>query len=397
MEALFYCLAIAQIAVGVYLLLQGLQWLAYAKRKLQGDPGFYAPKAAVLCPCKGVEPNLDRNLAALTEFDYKNYEVFFVLASASDPAYRGVKRVAEHSKPPAHVVIADRPQGCGEKVNNLRVAVEQLSADFEVLVFADSDGCPGRDWLRRLIAPLRDSNTGAATTMRWLIPTRPSLPGVVLAAWNASVVTMLSEHGKNFCWGGGTAIKRSVFDQIRVFEEWHHSVSDDYSMTRALQHANRPIVFVPDCLTPSYADADFRGLLEFTNRQILITKVYAQKMWATGFLTHFLYCLTLLLGAELTLTNVIATLPAFHFAVLTFLPMLLAAIRAAIRVAAATEVITTARTQIAGQGWTYVVLGVFIPYLFLMNFVFSLFTRKIHWRGVTYELISPQQTRILAY
>jgi hypothetical protein len=45
----------------------------------------------------------------------------------------------------------------------------------------------------------------------------------------------------------------------------------------------------------------------------------------------------------------------------------------------------------------YIVLGVFIPYLFLLNFVMSLFTRKIRWRGVTYELISPQQTRILAY
>jgi hypothetical protein len=45
----------------------------------------------------------------------------------------------------------------------------------------------------------------------------------------------------------------------------------------------------------------------------------------------------------------------------------------------------------------YIVLGVFVPYLFLLNFVMSLFTRKIRWRGVTYELISPQQTRILVY
>ena len=397
METLFYCLAIAQILVGAYLLWHGLQWLAFAKRKLQGDPGFYAPKAAVLCPCKGLEPGLDRNLAALTEFDYKNYEIFFVLASSSDPAYSAVKRIAEHSKAQAHVIIADRPQDCGEKVNNLRFAVDQLPADFEVLVFADSDGRPARDWLRRLVAPLRHSQTGAATTMRWLIPTRNNLPSALLAAWSASVVTMLSEHGRNFCWGGGTAIRRSVFDDTRVSEEWSHSVSDDYSMTRALQHANRPIVFVPDCLTPSYVDADFRSLLEFTNRQILITKVYSQKMWAGGALTHFLYCLTLILGMDLTLTNVFATLPAFHFAVLTFLPVLLAAIRGAIRVRAATEIIASARTQIAAQAWIYVVLGVIVPFLFLLNFAFSLFTRKIRWRGVTYELISPQQTRILAY
>ena len=397
METLFYYLAIVQIGVGVYLVWHGVSWLAYARRRMQGDPGFNAPRAAVLCPCKGIEPGLERNLVALTEFDYRNYEIFFVLASASDSAYSTVKRVAEHCKVPAHVIIADRPEGCGEKVHNLRVAIEQLPAEFEVLVFADSDGRPGKFWLRRLVAPLNDKQAGAATTMRWLIPNGNNLATALLAAWNASIVTMLSEKGKNFCWGGGTAIRRSVFDEIRVFEEWCHSVSDDYSMTRALQHAGRSIVFVPECLTPTYVNVDFRGLLEFTNRQLLITKVYSRKTWASGAATHLLYCLTLPIGLVVTLSNLIATLPAFHLALLTFVPMLLAAIRGGLRVAAAMEVLQTSRTQIAGQAWMYVLLGVFVPYLFLVNFVMSLFTRKVRWRGVTYELISPHQTRILGY
>jgi hypothetical protein len=42
-------------------------------------------------------------------------------------------------------------------------------------------------------------------------------------------------------------------------------------------------------------------------------------------------------------------------------------------------------------------LTAIIPFLYLVNFVMSLVTRKIRWRGTTYELISPQQTRILAY
>ena len=397
MESLFYCLAIVQICVGMYLLWQGLQWLAYARRRLRGDPGFYMPRAAVLCPCKGMEPGLERNLTALTEFEYGNYEIFFILASSSDSAYSTVKRIAEHSRIPAHVVIADRPEACGEKVNNLRVAVEQLPPDFEALVFADSDGRPGRLWLRRMIAPLHDSRLGATTTMRWLIPNRHNLATALLAAWSASIVTMLSEDGRNFCWGGGTAIKRGVFEQIGVLEEWSHSVSDDYSMTRALHRANRSIFFLPECLTPSYADVDAASLFQFTNRQILITKVYSNKMWAAGALTHLLYCATLLLGVYITAVTWIATLPAFHLALLTFVPMLLAAIRGALRVAAATEVLRAEKGKIMEQAWMYILLGIIVPYLFLMNFAVSLVTRKIRWRGVTYELISPQQTRIIAY
>jgi hypothetical protein len=42
-------------------------------------------------------------------------------------------------------------------------------------------------------------------------------------------------------------------------------------------------------------------------------------------------------------------------------------------------------------------LPAFIPFLYLANFIHSLITRKTRWRGVTYELISPEKTRILAY
>src|SRR5258708_40028252 len=137
-EALFYYLAVLQIAVGVYLVWQGLRWVEYVRRRMQGDPGFNAPRAALLCPCKGMEPGLERNLAALTEFDYRNYEIFFILASASDSAYSTVKRVAQHSKVPAHVIIADRPEGCVAKVTNFRVTIQELTPELTVVTSAPS-------------------------------------------------------------------------------------------------------------------------------------------------------------------------------------------------------------------------------------------------------------------
>src|SRR5262249_43288292 len=143
MENSFVILAILQIAAGLFLLWQGIQWLAYVQRRLKTDPGFYAPRTAVICPCRGVESGLERNLVALCEFDHQNYEVFFVLASESDPAHGIVQRVAASSRVKAHVIIAGKPANCSEKVNNLRVAVEQLPEEFEVIVFADSDGRPG--------------------------------------------------------------------------------------------------------------------------------------------------------------------------------------------------------------------------------------------------------------
>ena len=396
MDNLFLFLAFAQILVGVYLLYEAVRWLGYVRRRNATDPGFYSPRTAVLCPCKGVEPGLERNLTVLCEFDHQNYEVFFALASESDPAASIVKRVVAGSRGKAHLIFAGEPQECGEKVNNLRAIIHQLPVDFELLVFADSDGRPGRSWLRRLTGPLTDSSIGATTTMRWLIANNNKLPSLLLTAWNAPIITMLGENtAKNFCWGGGTAIRRAIFDQAAVLEEWEHSVSDDYSMTAALQRRNLPIVFLPECLTASFVETDFDGLMEFTNRQILITRIYSHKMWMIAGSTHVLFCSTILLGIVLTLKNFFTGHPTMQLAALTFLPLLLAAIRGAIRVTAAQDALPPLKSQIQSQSWTHLVLGTLIPFLFAANFISSLGTRTIRWRGIRYELISTQQTRII--
>jgi len=396
MESFFDILAIIQIAVGLFLLWQGIQWLAYVRRRLKTDPGFYAPRTAVICPCRGMEPGLERNLVSLCEFAHQNYEVFFVLASESDPASSIVKRVAASSKVKANLVIAGKPENSSEKVNNLRFAVEQLPEEFEVLVFADSDGRPGKSWLHHLVAPLTDSRIGATTTMRWFIPNQNDLPTALLAAWNAAVVTMLGGHEKNFCWGGGTAIRRALFEQMGMLDVWQHSFSDDYSLTMMIERTGRQIVFLPECLTPSYAQTDFAGLLEFTTRQICITRVYRPQMWAAAFATHFLYCLTLLLGCLLAFELTLASRPAFHVTTLLVLPVLLAAIRGALRVVGVTEALPAMRSPIMSQSWIYILLPAVVPFLYLLNFATSLAGRRLKWRGIEYELISPDQTRVVS-
>ena len=396
MEDLFYILALVQIAAGLFLLWQGILWLAYVQRRLKTDPGFYAPRTAVICPCRGMEPGLERNLVSLCEFDHQNYEVFFVLASEADPAHSILQRVAASSRISAHVVIAGKPENCSEKVNNLRVAVEQLPPEFEVLVFADSDGRPGRHWLHHLVAPLADSRIGATTTMRWFLPNDSRFSTALLAAWNAPVVTLLGPQQKNFCWGGGTAIRRALFEEIGMLEVWQHAFSDDYSLTRMIERSRRQIVFLPECLTPSFVQTDFAGLLDFTRRQLRITRVYRFQMWATAFATHFLYCLTLILGTVLALSLTVASRPAFQVTALVFLPLLLAAIRGALRLIGVTEALPSFRSQIMGQSWIYILLALLVPFLYLVNFFSSAFGRRLRWRGIDYELISPDQTRILA-
>ena len=449
MLTLFFLLVLEQVLQGLRNLWDGLGWLRMAQRRSVAHAGFYKPRVALFCPLKGAEPGLEQNLAALTSFDYPEYEIFFAMASFEDPARKIVDRLggpdnlppsskaAADSKPttadgpsaegeiapafnpiassppsgeslpaaagkPAaagspkiHLVVAGRPDGCGEKVNNLRAAVQKAGPEFDVYVFTDSDGRPGRRWLSKIVALLSDPKLGAVTTFRWIFPQRGGFWSALASAWNAPITTYLGEHGHNFCWGGGTAIRRELFEQSNALEFWNGSVSDDFSLTHALRAAGLPIEFAPECLVPTLFDCDAAGLFEFTNRQIIITRVYEPRLWSRGALGHALYCGAVLLGLWLYLINTIFGAPAIHLLLLALVPPIFSMGRGVLRLASAMEIFPDWKGKLLSEGWTWTLLAALSPFLALWNSLLALFSRKIRWRGIRYELVSPVQTRIL--
>jgi cellulose synthase/poly-beta-1,6-N-acetylglucosamine synthase-like glycosyltransferase len=395
MFTLFYLLILEQLLQGLYNLWDGLVWLRLAQRRASGHAGFYSPHVALYCPVKGAEPGFEQNISALLSLDYPDYEIFFTMASAADPARKIIERLAAATKRKTHIVIAGQPNDCGEKVNNLREAVRKAAAGFDVYVFADSDGRPGRGWLTRLVAPLADSNLGAVTTFRWLFPQTGGFWSALASAWNAPAATYLGEHHRNFCWGGGTAIRRERFEQSNAMEFWGGSVSDDYSLTEALRQSNLPILFAPECMVPTMFDCDAAGLFEFTNRQIIITRVYQSRLWALGGLAHALYCGAVLMGVGIFIGNLITGATAIQILLLALAPPVLSMGRGVLRLAAIVEVLPEWKTKLLADGWIWTFLAALAPFLALWNTLVALFSRQIRWRGVRYELLSPGQTRIL--
>lgn len=395
----FYILVIAQIALGAYSLWDGFEWFRMVRRRLSSHAGFYAPVAALICPCKGNEPSLEENLAALTRFEYANYEIYFSLATSLDPALKIIERVKAASQRPVHIVIAGPPENCSEKVYNLRRAVEALPEKFEVLVFTDSDVRLTRGWLTKLIAPLQDSRIGATTAYRWLIPSGRFGAGAIASslasAWNAAVATMLGRPRENFCWGGGTAIRRATFNEAKVLEAWQGAASDDFAMTRALEEIGKPIVFCPECLAATLHPWTGADLLEFTNRQILITRVYSPRRWMMGAAAHLSYSLTLLYAAFVVLSEIIEGDPWGNLALIALVIPLLAAMKGAMRTIAVSEVLPEWKAKLHEWGWVWFALAPVVPFLFSWNFIASLFSKRIRWRGIRYELVSPTVTRIL--
>jgi ceramide glucosyltransferase len=395
----FYLLVVVQIALGIYSLWDGYEWFRVVRGRLSSHAGFYSPVTALICPCKGIEPGLEDNLTALTRFDYANYEIYFTLATSLDPALKIVERVKAASQRPVHIVIAGPAENCGEKVHNLRRAVESLPEKFEVIVFTDSDVRLPKGWLTKLVAPLQDPRIGATTAYRWIIPSRSIGAGgfasALASAWNASVATMLGRARENFCWGGGTGIRRSTFNDARVPEYWEGAISDDFALTKALESAGKPIVFCAECLAATLHPWTGSSLLEFTNRQILITRIYAPRRWGMGAAAHLSYVVTMLFAALVIVVQMAGGDPWMNLLLITIVVPFLAVMKGVLRTIAVDEMLPEWKAQLGQWSWVWTALAPVVPFLFAWNFIASLLTKRIRWRNIRYELVSPNVTRIL--
>jgi cellulose synthase/poly-beta-1,6-N-acetylglucosamine synthase-like glycosyltransferase len=408
---LFYFFAALLLWQSLLSLRGGARYLTYFRRELSRAPADFAPRASVFVPCRGVDQGLRENLAALFRQDYPAYELIFVSDDADDPALKLVERAmfafalesagkgssSVSARVTARIVIAGRADNCGQKVHNLRAAVVEADPSSEVFVFVDTDARPRRDWLRALVAPLAEERLGAATGYRWFVPTRTGLASTLRAVWNASIASALGENlRRNFCWGGSTAIRRSTFDQLNIHDDWRGALSDDYAMTRALQRAELPIKFVPASLTATHEDCTWRELVEFTTRQLKITRVYAPRLWLIVLVSNLIFCAVFYGGALISVSRALSGQPFALPLVLLLLIFLLGALKAHLRLRAVNLALAREGTQVRGFArLAHLSLWTLTSVIFLWNAVAAARSRRIVWRGIAYELKSPTETFIV--
>lgn len=365
-------------------------------RKPRPAPPDYHPHATILLPCRGNDPSLKQHLEALVRQQYPSFELLCVVDDERDAAVPAIEEVIRQAPCRARLIVAGHAVDCGQKVHNLLVACDRLSMETEVLVFADADALMHQEWLAHLVAPLGagDALIGATTGFRWYLAQDGKFLSSLLSAWNGTAVTALGDHGKNFCWGGSTAINRELFERLGVAQAWQGTLSDDYVLAQVVRDSGRTIRFVPECLVVSRETAGIRQLLSFTTRQMTITRVYNPRLWNIGLASNAAFLLALLASFVWGVRDLFA---AGQFTLLGFCAALylLAAWKGVLRIRAAVELLAGYRREILGN-WPMFVLGVpLVALLYVYNTIRAGFSNKIRWKGITYRVISPSKIEIL--
>jgi cellulose synthase/poly-beta-1,6-N-acetylglucosamine synthase-like glycosyltransferase len=274
----------------------------------------YAPKAAIIAPHYGWDAQTEESVKTLLHQDYAGeYSVFFVTHaigdSDCDPSYSHLGKIArEHHH--ASVLLApnviDNSLPRSQKVQNLITAITELPDDIEIIAFVDADVTVREDWLRLLVEPLQDPRIGATVGARFYYPHTLNLPSLVEAIWVNFQIGAQGDHRFTMVWGGSNAIRRNLISDANVLKRWENATIEDHNLTHAVRDSKLKVHFVPDCVVITHtANRTWRQVLEFTNRQMIMT-------YRMGFSAHWALSLVGLLPKAIIVLASIPLLP-FYF------------------------------------------------------------------------------------
>src|SRR5580704_16616725 len=123
----------------------------------------FEPPVSILKPVHGVDFASYENYASFCTQDYPEYEILFAVNEKRDPAVSVVTRlIANYPLRQITLLVGAEYFGANQKVNNLARLTRE--AKHEVLALSDGDVRVGPQYLRSVVAPLRDENVGAVTS-----------------------------------------------------------------------------------------------------------------------------------------------------------------------------------------------------------------------------------------
>jgi ceramide glucosyltransferase len=201
------------------------------------DPGF-TPPVSILKPLKGMDPEIYASLRSHCVQEYPEYEIIFGVSEANDPAIASVEKLRrEFPQHPIELVACPEILGGNVKVSNL---IQMLPrARYEYLLVNDSDIRVETDYLRRVVAPLRDSKLGMVTCLYrgvagGTLGSRLEALGISTDFCGGVLAAIQMEGGPHFGLGSTLVFRRADLQSVGGFEALVDYLADDYQLGQRL-------------------------------------------------------------------------------------------------------------------------------------------------------------------
>ena len=189
------------------------------------------PFVSILKPFHNMEPQLEENVESFFAQDYPAFEVLMAVDREDDGALDLLRRVAaRHPEVPSQIVVNGDPIWPNPPAFSFN-AMEKV-AKGHILVTSDSDVIVDRNYLRELVPPLLEPNTGMSTCVYRGLNTGgfwsqmdaigmsvEMTAGVVIANWM---------EGMKFGLGPTIVVRRDALDAIGGYRAIGEYFSNDF-------------------------------------------------------------------------------------------------------------------------------------------------------------------------
>ena len=358
------------------------------------------PKAAILLPLRGGDPELKQTIRRLLTQDYPNYELHIVVDQLQDPAYEICDSVirelgATHAR---LTTIRKKLDTCGPQCSAMIQAVGDLDSSFEMVAIIDGDVVAHPGWLRGLVGPVLDPKVGIAHGNRWFMPRDSQWGSLVRYLWNTG--TVVAMYMGKWPWAGSCAIRRSVVIDSGLAGQWPRSVVPDSPATSCMAKMGLSIEFIPSHMMVNRERCDLAFAHDFFKRQMTWGRLYHPNF--TPILVHALFILTLMIACcGLAATGaILGDWPTVFWAAGGFIAYIFFMLLQAMVLEWGVRKVVRARgeptTWFTPLAWLKLPLVVPLTHIsYTIGALQAQFNRFVTFRGVTYELRGKWDIRIL--
>jgi ceramide glucosyltransferase len=217
------------------------------------------PPVSILKPVHGRDPEFYEALRSHALLDYPEFEILFGLNDPDDPARQDIARLAAEFP---QLVIRMVP--CGQNLPNGKVAILaelERHARYPLLVVNDSDITVERAYLRAVIAPLEEPDTGLVTCLyrargaSW--PGRWEALGIA-TDFVPSVLVARAAGVAEFALGSTMAFRAADLKRIGGFQAIGDYLADDYQLGRRIRELGYRIVLASTVVETRLSDESWR-------------------------------------------------------------------------------------------------------------------------------------------